>query len=110
VSAPLTDESYARAALTYLAEPADRLLNQLLQAHGAAAVLDAIKLGRLLTVSGLAADRRTPAWLRHPPRKPSTTADRRTPAWLRHPPRKPASTAADRRTPPTGPRSWGRAG
>jgi len=37
------DERYARAALTYLAEPADRWLGQLLRVHGAAATLDAIK-------------------------------------------------------------------
>ena len=39
----LTDERYARAALTYLAEPADRWLAQLLREHGAAGALDAIK-------------------------------------------------------------------
>ena len=39
----LTDEAYARAALTYLAEPADRWLGELLRVHGAAAALDAIK-------------------------------------------------------------------
>ena len=39
----LTDEAYARAALTYLAEPADRWLGRLLRLHGAAATLDAIK-------------------------------------------------------------------
>jgi len=39
----LTDEKYARAALTYLAEPADRWLSQLLREHGAAGALDAIK-------------------------------------------------------------------
>lgn len=43
----LTGEAYARAALTYLAEPADRWLGQLLRAHGAASTLDAIKSGRL---------------------------------------------------------------
>ena len=43
----LTDEAYARAALTYLAEPADRWLGRLLRLHGAAATLDAIKTGRL---------------------------------------------------------------
>lgn len=37
------EERYARAALTYLAEPADRWLGQLLRVHGAAATLDAIK-------------------------------------------------------------------
>ena len=39
----LTDEKYARAALTYLAEPADRWMAQLLREHGAAGALDAIK-------------------------------------------------------------------
>ena len=39
----LTEEKYARAALTYLAEPADRWLAQLLREHGAAGALDAIK-------------------------------------------------------------------
>lgn len=39
----LTDEAYARAALTYLAEPADRWLAQLIRVSGAAAALDAIK-------------------------------------------------------------------
>ena len=43
MSDKLTDEAYARAALTYLAEPADRWLGQLLRVHGAAATLDAIK-------------------------------------------------------------------
>jgi DNA processing protein len=37
------EERYARAALTYLAEPADRWLGQLLRVRGAAATLDAIK-------------------------------------------------------------------
>ncbi len=39
----LTDEKYARAALTYLAEPADRWLAQLVREHGAAGALQAIK-------------------------------------------------------------------
>lgn len=39
----LTDESYARAALTYLAEPTDRWLGQLLRASSAVAALDAIR-------------------------------------------------------------------
>jgi DNA processing protein len=39
----LTDEAYARAALTYLAEPADRWLARLIRVSGAAAALDAIK-------------------------------------------------------------------
>jgi DNA processing protein len=47
VTENLTGEAYARAALTYLAEPADRWLGQLLRAHGAASTLDAIKSGRL---------------------------------------------------------------
>jgi DNA processing protein len=42
-----TDEAYARAALTYLAEPADRWLGQLLRVQGAAPMLDAIRSGRL---------------------------------------------------------------
>jgi DNA processing protein len=50
----LTDEAYARAALTYLAEPTDRWLVQLLRAHGAAVTLAAIKSGRLLGTGGLA--------------------------------------------------------
>ena len=41
----LDDESYARAALTYLAEPADRVLGALLRARGAAWTLAAIKAG-----------------------------------------------------------------
>ena len=47
MTADLIPDAYARAALTYLAEPADRWLGQLLRAHGAALVLDAIKSGRL---------------------------------------------------------------
>ncbi|HEY3880670.1 MAG TPA: DNA-processing protein DprA [Trebonia sp.] len=43
----LTDEAYARAALTYLVEPADRRLGQLVRLHGAALTLDVIKSGRL---------------------------------------------------------------
>ncbi|HEY1823565.1 MAG TPA: DNA-processing protein DprA [Trebonia sp.] len=39
----LTDEAYARAALTYLAEPTDRWLGRLLRVHRAATVLDAIR-------------------------------------------------------------------
>ncbi len=41
----LTDEAYARAALTYLAEPADRWLDRLLQTWGAVWTLDVIKSG-----------------------------------------------------------------
>jgi DNA processing protein len=47
VNGKLTDEAYARAAMTYLAEPADRWLVQLLRVHGAAVTLAAIKSGRL---------------------------------------------------------------
>jgi DNA processing protein len=54
VNDKLTDEAYARAALTYLAEPTDRWLGQLLRAHGAAATLDAIKSGQPLDIGGLA--------------------------------------------------------
>jgi DNA processing protein len=43
VNEKLTDEAYARAALTYLAEPADRWLGQLIQVSSAAAALDAIR-------------------------------------------------------------------
>lgn len=39
----LADEAYARAALTYLAEPADRWLAQLVRVSSAAGALDAIK-------------------------------------------------------------------
>src|SRR5262249_12620733 len=42
----LEGESYARAALTYLAEPGDRRLGALLRVHGAARTLEAIKAGR----------------------------------------------------------------
>jgi DNA processing protein len=54
VNDKLTGEAYARAALTYLAEPTDRWLGQLLRAHGAAATLDAIKSGQPLGIGGLA--------------------------------------------------------
>jgi DNA processing protein len=40
------DERYARAALTYLAEPADRVLGALVRVHGAARTLEAIRAGR----------------------------------------------------------------
>lgn len=50
----LTGEAYARAALTYLAEPTDRWLGQLLRVHGAAATFDAIKSGQPLGAAGLA--------------------------------------------------------
>ena len=48
----LTEESYARAALTYLAEPADHWLNGLILAHGATRTLDTIRSGRLPEPSG----------------------------------------------------------
>src|ERR1700735_5617839 len=48
----LTEESYARAALTYLAEPADHWLNGLISAHGAKRTLEAIRSGRLPDPSG----------------------------------------------------------
>jgi DNA processing protein len=54
VNDKLTGEAYARAALTYLAEPTDRWLGQLLRAHGAAATLDAIKSGQPLGIGELA--------------------------------------------------------
>jgi DNA processing protein len=53
VNGKLSDEAYARAALTYLAEPTDRWLVQLLRVHGAAVTLAAIKSGRLLGTAGL---------------------------------------------------------
>jgi DNA processing protein len=53
VNGKLSDEAYARAALTYLAEPTDRWLVQLLRIHGAAVTLAAIKSGRLLGTAGL---------------------------------------------------------
>jgi DNA processing protein len=46
VSAALDEESYARAALTYLAEPADLKLGALVRTCGAARTLAAIKAGR----------------------------------------------------------------
>ena len=48
----LTEESYARAALTYLAEPADQWLNGLILAHGATRTLEAIRSGRLPEPNG----------------------------------------------------------
>jgi len=53
VNDKLTDEKYARAALTYLAEPADRWLAQLLREHGAAGALDAIKTYSAVPANGL---------------------------------------------------------
>jgi DNA processing protein len=55
VNGDLDAESYARAALTYLAEPADRWLNGLILLHGATRTLEAIKSGRLPDASGGAA-------------------------------------------------------
>jgi DNA processing protein len=43
VNAGLDDDAYARAALTYLAEPADRQLAALVRRHGAAEALEVIK-------------------------------------------------------------------
>lgn len=54
-SGTLDEESYARAALTYLAEPADRWVNGLISAHGATRTLEAITSGRLPDASGVAA-------------------------------------------------------
>jgi DNA processing protein len=54
VNEKLTGEAYARAALTYLAEPTDRWLGQMLKIHGAAVTLDAIKSGQPLGAAGLA--------------------------------------------------------
>jgi DNA processing protein len=56
VKEKLTGEAYARAALTYLAEPTDRWLGQLVRVHGAAATLDAIKSGHPLGTAGPADD------------------------------------------------------
>jgi DNA processing protein len=53
VTTELSGEAYARAALTYLAEPADRRLAQLVRFHGAVPALDAIKSGRLPVSAGL---------------------------------------------------------
>jgi DNA processing protein len=52
VKEKLTGEAYARAALTYLAEPTDRWLGQLVRVHGAAATLAAIKSGQPLGTAG----------------------------------------------------------
>jgi DNA processing protein len=45
-SGSAADERYARAALTYLAEPADRVLGALVRVHGAARTLEAIRVGK----------------------------------------------------------------
>jgi DNA processing protein len=47
MSEPLDEESYARAALTYLAEPGDLRLGALLRTRGAVRTLDAIKADAL---------------------------------------------------------------
>ena len=52
-------ESYARAALTYLAEPGDVRLGALIRTRGARQVLDAIKAG---DVTGAAAQRAMERW------------------------------------------------
>jgi DNA processing protein len=62
VNGGLDDESYARAALTYLAEPADRWLSELVRVHGAARALDAIGSGRLPDAAGAAAQRAMERW------------------------------------------------
>jgi DNA processing protein len=46
VTRELDQDSYARAALTYLAEPADRWLSELVRLHGAHQALDVIGLRR----------------------------------------------------------------
>ena len=46
MSAALDEESYARAALTYLAEPGDLRLGALVRERGAASTLAAIKTGK----------------------------------------------------------------
>jgi DNA processing protein len=58
----LDDEAYARAALTYLAEPADRWLSELLRLRGAAGALDAIRLDRLPDGAGRAMNRAMERW------------------------------------------------
>jgi DNA processing protein len=50
----VTDEHYARAALTYLAEPADTTLTALIRAHGPVRVLEMIKAGYLPKTSHIA--------------------------------------------------------
>jgi DNA processing protein len=53
LSSRLTDEAYARAALTYLAEPTDRWLGQLIRVSSATAALDAIRTGSVPSGAGL---------------------------------------------------------
>jgi DNA processing protein len=65
VTGGLDDEWYARAALTYLAEPADRYLTRLVRAHGAVGAVDAIRSGRLPgagTATGRAAPQALERW------------------------------------------------
>jgi DNA processing protein len=62
VGAPLDGESYARAALTYLAEPADRWLGQLIRVHGAEQALAAITSGRLPAGGSAAMERALERW------------------------------------------------
>jgi DNA processing protein len=52
VTGRLTEEAYARAALTYPAEPADRRLARLIREHGAVRTLDAIRSDRPLGPGG----------------------------------------------------------
>ena len=58
----LDDESYARAALTYLAEPADRWLSELVRVQGAPGALDAIRSGRLPDDAGRPMRRAMERW------------------------------------------------
>jgi DNA processing protein len=58
----LDDEAYARAALTYLAEPADRWLSELVRLRGAAGALDAIRSDRLPDGTGRAMNRAMERW------------------------------------------------
>jgi DNA processing protein len=76
VNEKLTDEAYARAALTYLAEPADRWLGRLIGVSGAAAALDAIKNysipgGRPRTKAGAAMAAAMERWRVRLPELPS---------------------------------------
>jgi DNA processing protein len=76
VNEKLTDEAYARAALTYLAEPADRWLGRLIGVSGAAAALDAIKTysipgGRPRTKAGAAMAGAMERWRVRLPELPS---------------------------------------
>jgi DNA processing protein len=62
VNGGLDDESYARAALTYLAEPADRWLSELARRQGAPGALDAIRSGRLPGGGGRPMERAMERW------------------------------------------------